>query len=125
MKKICKKADPCASPNSHCHFSSLLFLVRHKLFVTAVVYFDQLMGALHAICWSKSFVSVLKQFFSSFTDTNGKKNEKRKERAKITQKNGKTVLASFNYFNQQRACTRLVVEIHNTQHKKSVKGQLF
>ena len=31
-----------------------------------VVYFDQQMGALHAVCWLKSFVSALKQVFLYF-----------------------------------------------------------
>ena len=50
------------------------------------MYVDQPMGALQAIHWSKSFVSAVKQFFSSFSVTNGKKKEKRIESAKITQK---------------------------------------
>ena len=48
-----------------------------------VVHFDQQTGAPHAICWS--FVSALKQVFLSFSITNGKKKEKRKEIANLTQ----------------------------------------
>ena len=40
------------------------------------MYFDQQPGAPHAIRWSKSFVSALKQLFSSFSFTNRKKKEK-------------------------------------------------
>ena len=38
-----------------------------------VVYFDQLMGAPHALHWLKSFVFALKQVFSYFSVPNGKK----------------------------------------------------
>ena len=38
-----------------------------------VVYFDQQTGALHAIGWSKSFFSALKQVFLSFSITNSGK----------------------------------------------------
>ena len=36
---------------------------RSGQFCRFVVYFDQQMGAPHAVCWSKSFVSALKQAF--------------------------------------------------------------
>ena len=41
-----------------------------------VVYFDQQMGAPHAVYWSKSFVSALKLVFSSFSVTNEKRNKR-------------------------------------------------
>ena len=47
-----------------------------------VVYFDEPTGAAHAVCWSKPFVSGLKQVFSSFSNTNVKKERK----LKITRK---------------------------------------
>ena len=49
-----------------------------------------------------SFVSVLKQVFSSFSVTNGKKKEKRKESAKINKKNMHK--SQRNDFDQQTAC---------------------
>ena len=39
----------------------------------SVVYFYQQTGAPHAVCWLKSFVFELKQVFSYFSVTNGKK----------------------------------------------------
>ena len=44
-----------------------------------VVYFNQQMGALLSVCWSKSFVSLLKQvfhFFPSLTEKRKKKERK-------------------------------------------------
>ena len=49
--------------------------------VKGVVYFDQQMGALHAVCWLKSFFSFLKQVFSSFSVTNRKKRKKKEKKA--------------------------------------------
>ena len=46
-----------------------------------VVYFDQQTGVLHIVCWLKSFYLALKQVFPSFSVTNRKKKEKRKESA--------------------------------------------
>ena len=53
----------------------------------SVVYFDQQMSAPHAARWSKSFVFALKQDFSYFSVTNGKKKQKKR---KAVQKHGKT-----------------------------------
>ena len=49
--------------------------------------FDQPTGVPHAVRWLKSFVSTSKQVFLYFSVINGKKEEKRKESTKITQKN--------------------------------------
>ena len=62
-------------------FNTFLFVI-----AICVVYFDQQMGAPHAVCWSKSFDSALKQVFCLFPSLMEKKKEKRKESAKITQK---------------------------------------
>ena len=59
---------------------SVRFFVSFKLYcLLSGVYFDKQMGALHAVNWSKSFASVLKQVFSSFSVTNGKKKGKYKK----------------------------------------------
>ena len=52
-----------------------------------VVYFDQPMGALEAVGWSKPFASVWKQVFSYFYITDGKKERKRKGKRKYNTKN--------------------------------------
>ena len=54
------------------------------------------MGAPHTVRWSKSFDFVLKQVFSSFSVTNGKKKEKGGESALF-------VIVSKNDFDQQTA----------------------
>ena len=45
-----------------------------------VLYFDQLLGASHAVYWSNSFFSVFKQVFPSFSISNWKKKKKQKLR---------------------------------------------
>ena len=56
-------------------FVNLVFLdVRVRY--TSVVYFDQRSGAPHAVCWSKSFVSTLKQVFIYFPITKKRKAQK-------------------------------------------------
>ena len=45
-----------------------------------VVFFEQKMGAQHAVCWSKSFVCALKCNFPSIME---EKERKRKESTKI------------------------------------------
>ena len=52
--------------------------VLFQTFSICVVYFDHPTGAPQAVCWSKSFVSTLKQVFSSFSITNRKKERKKK-----------------------------------------------
>ena len=41
-----------------------------------VVYFNQQIGAWHAVCWSKSVFLVLNKVFPTFFVTNEKKEEK-------------------------------------------------
>ena len=45
------------------------------------MYFNQQMGALHTLCWSKSFVSALKQVFPFFPSQTEKR--KKKERRSL------------------------------------------
>ena len=59
-----------------------------KTLQRCVVYFDQLTGALHTVCWLKLFVFALKQIFSYFSITNGKRERK------AAQKHDKTCIIS-------------------------------
>ena len=97
-----------------CLFSCLLFLFAPfftSFFLSlcftffSVVYFDQQMGAPHAVCWSKSIFSALKQVFSSFSITNGKKKGKRKETQNNTKnmwKGGIQALRCYAWMNKYK-----------------------
>ena len=63
-------------------FNTFLFVI-----AIGVVYFDQQMGAPHAVCWSKSFDSALKQVFCLFPSLMEKKERKKKRKCKNNTKN--------------------------------------
>ena len=72
FKPSCWKKESCFSNNSS---KSLLTTAQGVVYI---VYFDQQMGALHAVYWSKSYVSALKHLFSSQTEKRKKKGKRQK-----------------------------------------------
>ena len=65
---------------------SFLFIFKHLLHAQlSVAYFDQQTGARYVVCWSKSFVSALKQVFPSFYITNGKRQKIERKAQNLSQ----------------------------------------
>ena len=100
------------------------------------MYFDQRTGALHAICWSKSFVSALKHIFCLFPSLKGKK-KKRKESAKNNKKNILKCPSSVSQCNHQNfhfiklqpvntlRSTHSLFEIYNKCLSKKSKENIY
>ena len=114
---------------------------------TCVVYFDQQMGALHPVCWSKSVVSALKCNFPSLTEEKERKAPWENvifllfhlKSVKLMKFNGGFTILFLSFFyicdgkNTKKTCllqnnlfqpangmrsTHLLVEIHNNTHVK-------
>ena len=74
----------------------------HERLFLGVVYFDQQMGAPHAVCWSQSFVFVFKQDFPSLTEE-----KKGKLHKKCNEMFFLLFLALFYTINDRKKCKKL------------------
>ena len=84
MKHLYNNSTPIHKQPHRIGYCYYWFIISCNRFV---VYLDQQTGALHAIYWSKSFVSAPKQIFCLFLSLTEKRKKKDRKVQKITRNN--------------------------------------